>query len=192
MSQLPSEDRRALLELARRAIVEAVRSGRRLEVPIPTGRLAECAGAFVTLRWRGRLRGCIGQVEPTEPLASTVARCAVAAAQEDPRFDPASPEELPELEIEISVLSLLEPIRPEEVEVGKHGLLVSRAGLRGLLLPQVATEYGWSRERFLEETCAKAGLDRGAWKDPATRMEAFTAEVFAEADFRVEQRAQAS
>jgi len=192
MSRLPSEERRVLLGLARRAIVEAVRHGRVPEVPSPTGRLSQHSGAFVTLHCRGRLRGCIGQVEPAYPLANTVTRCAVAAAQEDPRFDLVRPEELSELEIEISILSPLEPIRPEQIEVGVHGLMVSRGGLRGLLLPQVATQYGWTREHFLEETCVKAGLERNAWKDSATRIEAFTAEVFSEADFRAEQRAQAS
>jgi AmmeMemoRadiSam system protein A len=192
MSPLPSEERRALLELARRAIVETVQARPAPEVSRVSLALGERAGAFVSLHLRGRLRGCIGQVEPVEALAEAVARCAVAAAVEDPRFEPVSPGELADLEIEISILSPLTPIQPEEIEVGKHGLLVTRDRMRGLLLPQVATQYHWPRERFLEEACRKAGLERDAWKDPASRIEAFTAEVFSEADFRDERRARAS
>ncbi len=192
MSPLPSEERRALLELARHAIVEAVHHSRPLEVFPPTPVLAEPAGAFVSLHRQGRLRGCIGQVEPVESLVSSVARCAVAAALEDPRFEPLRAEEIADLEIEISILSRPAPVQPGAIEVGKHGLLVTRARMRGLLLPQVATQYQWSRERFLEEACRKAGLEKDAWKDPATRIEVFTAEVFSEADFRGEHRARAS
>jgi len=192
MSPLCSEDRRALLDLARRTIVEAVCHGRAPEDPSPTGALAEPSGAFVTLRWRGRLCGCIGQVGLYESLADTVVRCAIGAALEDPRFGPVSADEVPELGIEISVLSPLEPIQPEAVEVGRHGLMVSQGELRGVLLPQVAAEYGWTRERFLEEVCAKAGLKPGTWKDSGTRLLAFTAEVFSEADFNSQRQAQAS
>jgi AmmeMemoRadiSam system protein A len=192
MSPLLNAERRILLALARRAIIEAVVNNRLLEVPPPVGALARPSGAFVSLHRHGRLRGCIGQIEPADSLAVTVARCAVSAAVEDPRFYPVTPEELGELEIEISILSPLQLIQPEQIEVGKHGLLVTRGRMRGLLLPQVATQYRWTRERFLEETCYKAGLERDDWKDPAARVEAFTAEVFSEADLRSEQRAQAS
>lgn len=191
MSPLPSDERRALLELARQAIVEAVHHGRRPEVSLSTPLLAQPAGAFVSLHRQGRLRGCIGQVEPVEPLVGTVVRCAVAAALEDPRFEPVHAEEIADLEIEISILSRPAPIQPGAIEVGKHGLLVTRARMRGLLLPQVATQYQWSPGRFLEEACRKAGLERDAWRDPATRLEAFTAEVFSEAEFRTERRARA-
>ena len=192
MSSLPNAERRALLALARRAIVEAVVNNRLLEIPSPAGALARPSGAFVTLHHHGRLRGCIGQIEPVDSLAATVARCAVSAALEDPRFHPVTPEELGELEIEVSILSPLQPIRPEQIEVGTHGLIVTRGRMRGLLLPQVATQYCWTRERFLEETCVKAGLERDDWKDPAARIDAFTAEVFSEAELRSEQEAQAS
>ncbi len=192
MSPLPNEERLVLLELARRAIVETVRARPLPAVPPVSLALRERAGAFVSLHLRGRLRGCIGQVEPVEALAEAVARCAVAAAVEDSRFEPVTPGELAELEIEISILSPLTPIQPEEIEVGKHGLLVTRERTRGLLLPQVATQYHWPRERFLEEVCRKAGLERDAWKDPASRIEAFTAEVFSEADFQGERHARAS
>lgn len=192
MSPLPSEQRRALLDVARRAIVEAVHHRPLPEVPRAAPELMKPCGAFVSLHLRGRLRGCIGQVEAIEPLVAAVARCAVAAAVEDPRFDPVGPEEVPDLEIEISVLSPHHPIRPEEIEVGTHGLIVTQAWLRGLLLPQVAVEYRWSRERFLEETCRKAGLDGDAWKESDTQIEAFTAEVFSEANLPDKHRAQAS
>jgi len=186
MSPLANAERRELLALARRAIEAAVQRRLPAEPPFTSVALAQPSGAFVSLHQRGRLRGCIGQIEASQPLADTVIRCAAAAALEDPRFSPVAPDEVPTLEIEISVLSPLVPIRPEEIEVGKHGLLVSRGWLRGLLLPQVATEFHWTRERFLQETCHKAGLDADAWQDPAAKVEAFTAEVFSEADIRVQ------
>ena len=188
MSLLCSEDRRALLDLARHAVVEAVCHGRVLEFPPPSGALAAPGRAFVTLHRSGRLCGCIGQVVTSDSLAATVVRCAIGAATKDPRFRPVRPEELAELEIELSVLSPLEPIQPETIQVGQHGLMVARDQLRGVLLPQVAVEHRWTRDRFLEETCAKAGLPPDAWKDPATRVMAFTAEVFSEAEFRAQRQ----
>lgn len=141
------------------------------------------AGAFVTLHRGPRLRGCIGQISGSEPLVEVVAYCAKAAALEDPRFHPVRPDEVASLEIEISVLSPLEDITPEQIVAGKHGLLVSRGWQRGVLLPQVATQFNWNAERFLEETCVKAGLSPGAWKDAETHIQAFTAEVFSESEF---------
>ena len=169
-----------MLRLARRAIVEGVVHHRLLEETSASPSLAQHAGAFVTLHQLGRLRGCIGHIEATEPLADTVMRCAVSAALHDPRFDPVCSEEIPDLEIEISILTPPENTRPEDIEIGRHGLLISRGWQRGLLLPQVATEHGLSRERFLEETCRKAALPLDAWKDPATEIRAFTCEVFSE------------
>ena len=192
MSPLPSTERRELLTLARRAIEAAVHRRPPPELSFASPPLAAPCGAFVSLHQRGRLRGCIGHIDASQPLAVTVARCAVAAALEDPRFSPVTPDEVPGLEIEISVLSPVVPIRPEEVEVGKHGLLVSCGWQRGLLLPQVATQFHWTRERFLQETCNKAGLLADAWKDPSTKIEAFTAEVFSEAEIRAEHPARAS
>jgi AmmeMemoRadiSam system protein A len=191
MSPLPSDERRALLEVARRAIRDAVEHGRRPELPERSPDLPR-GGVFVTLHQGKRLRGCIGMIEMAAPLEASVAHCAVAAAMEDPRFAPVRREEIPGLTIEISLLSPPAPIEPEAVVAGRHGLIVSRGYRRGLLLPQVAPEQSWSAERFLEETCAKAGLERDAWRDPETRVEAFTAEVFSEADFRAENRARAS
>ncbi len=169
-----------MLDLARRAILAAT-----LGKEIPEGEpssavLKKPSGAFVSLHKGGRLRGCIGYILPGKALWQTVRDCALAAAFEDPRFDIVQAEELPELEIEISVLSGFEPIRPEEIRVGTHGLMVTQGPFRGLLLPQVATQYRWNVEQFLEETCLKAGLRPDAWKDPATRIEAFTALVFSE------------
>ncbi len=180
MSQLSEEDRRTLLALARRAIVEAVTHGRLLEEPLPGGVLGRLAGAFVTLHQSGRLRGCIGRVEAAEPLADTVVCCAIGAALHDPRFDPVRRDELERLEIEISILTPPIAIRPGEIEVGLHGLVVSRGPFRGLLLPQVAVEHELTPERFLEEACRKAGLTPGAWRDAETEIYAFTCEIFAE------------
>ena len=191
MSPLHNDDRRALLGIARRAVIEAVERQRLLEVAPLAGALANPSGVFVTLRRRQRLRGCIGQLEAVEAIGQAVARCAMAAALDDPRFDPVLPIELVELEIEISAISRPERISLEEIEVGRHGLMVTRGYQRGLLLPQVALEFRWTRERFLEETCVKGGMERRAWKDPAIRIEAFTAEVFSEIDLRVEPRVRA-
>ncbi|MFZ0878288.1 MAG: AmmeMemoRadiSam system protein A [Candidatus Acidiferrales bacterium] len=184
MPPLGSDDRRTLLEIARRAVTLAIQKRERLRVDIPPGILSEPAGAFVTLQRHKRLRGCIGRLAPSEPLAQVVADSAMSAALEDPRFEPLRPEELADVEIEISVLSKFAPIAREEVQPGTHGLVIQRGNLRGLLLPQVASEYNWSRERFLEETCVKAGLPRDAWRDGATQISGFTAEVFSEEDFR--------
>ncbi len=191
MSSLGRSERRTLLEVARQAVRQAVEQGRALEILPPPGILSQPAGAFVTLRRGGQLRGCIGQLEAIEPMVQVVAHCAMAAALEDPRFEPLSPDELPSIEIEVSVLSALWPLRPEEIDVGKHGLLISLGGTRGVLLPQVAAEHRWTRERFLEETCTKGGLERHAWKNPATRIQGFTAEVFSEADAVLESKKQA-
>lgn len=181
-----------MLDLARRALSEAVLHQKVLEFPSPIGLLAQPAGAFVTIHRQGRLRGCLGYVEPHMPLAEVVARMAIAVCQDDPRFAPVRAEELNDLEIEVSVLSPLAPVTPEQIVVGRHGLVVKQGPFRGLLLPQVATQYHWSPERFLEETCAKAGLPRDAWKEASTQIEAFTAEVFSEADYPSHHHARAS
>jgi len=184
MSSLPNPKKCALLEVARRALKLAVERGEFLENLPPDQEhdedLAQPAGAFVTLRSRGRLRGCIGQLPSGIPLIVVVAYCARAAALEDPRFDPVRPEELAEIDIEISVLSNPEDVTPEQIEIGRHGLVVSKAGQRGLLLPQVAVQFGWDAKRFLEETCVKGGLDRNAWTESSTRVQAFAAEIFTE------------
>jgi AmmeMemoRadiSam system protein A len=121
-------------------------------------------------------------MDSSTALAETVVECAINSALQDPRFRPVGAEELARLRIEISVLSESGPIVPEDIEVGVHGLLVTCGTNRGLFLPQVAVERGWSRERFFKETCCKAGITSDAWRDPETRLFAFTAEVFSEAD----------
>jgi AmmeMemoRadiSam system protein A len=179
MLQLTDADEHRLLELARTALEEAVRFGSLSKVAAPSGALATPCGAFVTLYRGTRLRGCIGHIEAHRPLYTTVRQCARAAALDDPRFEPVAPEELPSLRLEISILSPMVDIAPEQVEVGRHGLLISRGAQRGLLLPQVAVEWNWDREQFLEETCMKAGLLRNAWQHGA-RIQAFTAQVLKE------------
>lgn len=177
---LSEADQRILLELARKAIREAVLH-RKLPDAVPQeGVLSERCGVFVTLHVRGRLQGCIGVTGPSESLGEAVVRCAVSAALEDPRFAPMKEPQLEEMSIEISLLSPLEPILPEAIEMGRHGLLVVNHAQRGLLLPKVATEHGLTREQFLEETCRKAGLRREAWKYPETRIFGFTCEVFSD------------
>jgi len=140
------------------------------------------AGAFVTLRTRsGDLRGCIGSIRAMEPLFKAVASSAVSAAFRDPRFTPVKADELPRLELEISVMGPIEPVRDEgDIEIGRDGLIISRGRQAGLLLPQVASEYGWDRQTFLDQTCQKAGLPHGCWRLPETRIEKFSAEVFCE------------
>jgi AmmeMemoRadiSam system protein A len=177
---LSDEDRRSLLAHARQAIFETVSCLKFPDLPPATGPLADPSGAFVTLRCRGKLRGCIGRTDAAHVLAETVVQCAITAALQDPRFNPLRMEELTELEIEISVVSEPWPVRLEEIELGIHGIVVCRGANRGLLLPQVALEHNWSATQFLEAACRKAGLEAGAWRDPETKLFAFAAEVFSE------------
>ena len=180
MSPLSSDERRRLLEIARSSIVASVSRRFNLEVGPVVGTLADPRGAFVTLRSRGKLRGCVGQPESRDPLAETVARCAALAALEDDRFPPVVAEEIPDLLIEISVLSPPQPILTEQIEIGRHGLFIICGRSRGLLLPQVAVEHHLSTEQFLAETCRKAGLPRDTWKLPSAQIFGFTAEIFGE------------
>jgi AmmeMemoRadiSam system protein A len=172
------EERELLLRLAHRSI-ELALEGRSVDLTSPTAHLAEPRGAFTTLHLEGELRGCIGFVLPIQSLYAAVAESARAAALDDPRFQPVTPAEAPHLKIEISVLSPLQPIRPEEVVVGRHGLVATQGNRRGLLLPQVPIEWKWDRETFLSQTCLKAGLPADAWQHGA-QLQGFTAEVFGE------------
>lgn len=142
-------------------------------------------GAFVTITERGALRGCIGHVAADRDLGSVVRAMTVAAAQDDPRFAPVAPDELPYLALEISVLSeathLPPPVQPSQIVVGRHGLVVRAAHHVGLLLPQVATDYQWGPEAFLAAACRKAGLAPDGWRDPSTEVFTFQADVFREA-----------
>ncbi|MCU1384350.1 MAG: AMMECR1-domain protein [Acidobacteria bacterium] len=174
-----AHDRQLLLQLAREAIAAHVGAAP-AHVPGAAGVLAQPGGAFVTLHKDGDLRGCIGHIEPTEPLGRVVPRCAVAAASTDPRFPPMAADELDAIDIEISLLGPLEPVTDAaDVIVGRHGLVVERGWQRGLLLPQVATEWGWDADAFLAHTCQKAGLPRDAWQKGA-KVWRFEAEVFGE------------
>lgn len=180
MPCLSDTDRRALLELARKAVREAVLHRKVLDVIPREGIFSERRGVFVTLHVRGRLQGCIGVTEPSESLGEAVVRCAVSAALEDPRFAPMKEPQLEEMSIEISLLSPLQPILPEAIEIGRHGIMVVNHANRGLLLPKVATEHRLTREQFLEETCRKAGLPRQAWKDAETSIFGFICEVLSD------------
>jgi len=179
-----SEDEKAtLLRIAKSSVEAAVRGApQKTETP-PYERLHEKRGAFVTLKKQGQLRGCIGYVLPVKPLYQAVSDVAVSAALRDPRFPPVTPEELNELEYEISVLTVPRKIKNiEEIIPGRHGLIIKRGYFEGLLLPQVATEYGWDRETFLKHTCLKAGLEPDCYLHPDTEIYVFEAEVFNEAD----------
>ena len=179
-SELSQDERASLVALAHHSIA-AFFDEQRISFDPPTAHLAQPRGVFTTLYLDGQLRGCVGYIYPVESLYRTVAETARAAAFEDTRFYPVTADEVPNLKVHLSVLSPLRVIQPDEVEIGRHGLLVSMGGRRGLLLPQVATEHGWDRETFLEQTCYKAGLPATAWKMGAT-LEAFTAETFGDPD----------
>ena len=179
-AEYSNDERRLLLKLAHDALDAAVNQ-RELSLPVFPPHLSEPRGAFTTIYREGELRGCVGYVLPVVPLHRTVAESAKAAALDDMRFNPVTPEEVPQLEVVLSILSPLVPIRPEQVEVGRHGLVLTLGLRRGLLLPQVPIEHGWDRETFLSQTCHKAGLPLDAWQHGAT-IEAFTAEVFGDRD----------
>jgi len=177
---LTSEEKKYLRDLAFDTIAEGLglESGRADLTPA-SERMEEKLGAFVTLKKNGQLRGCIGNVVGDAPLRKTVGKMAASAAFEDPRFPPVTKREFGELEIEISILSPLEEVSDLEAIVpGRHGLLIRNAWRSGLLLPQVATEWGWDRETFLDHTCQKAGLPGNCWQEPQTQVFWFQAEVF--------------
>ena len=180
---LTPTQRQLLLSIARRSI-EAVLDGRRPELDTANFDevLTRPSGAFVSLHTHaGDLRGCIGSIHAVAPLCQAVSSNAINAAFRDPRFFPVTRDELATLHVEISVMSPIEKVTDvAAIEVGRHGLIVSRGGRAGLLLPQVATEYGWDRDTFLGHTCRKAGLPADAWQTPGTTIETFSAEVFGE------------
>ncbi len=181
MSEFLNEDqKRYLLGLAREAVTSEVQSGRTIKAETKDPVLLAERGVFVTLKVKGELRGCIGYPLPHKPLAEAVAEMAVAAATQDYRFKPLEASELPNLDIEISVLTLPRPVKDvREVAVGKHGIIVSKGHYKGLLLPQVPTEYNWDLETYLRHGCLKAGLAENEWKKGAM-IEVFEAQVFSE------------
>jgi uncharacterized protein len=173
------EERRILLGVAHQSILSAFTG--RAPGAACSPHLSDPRGVFTTLYLDGDLRGCVGYAMPIAPLYRAVSETARAAAFEDSRFLPVTEEEAPRLEVSLSVLSRLFPVQAEQVEVGRHGLVICLGARRGLLLPQVPVEYDWDRETFLEQTCRKAGLPIDAWQKGAT-LEAFTAEVFGDGD----------
>lgn len=172
-------DRRLLLEIAREAIAAHVHR-RPMPDVAPAALHERCAGVFVTLHRAGELRGCIGHLETDAALPRVVVQCAIGACSADTRFPPVSLVEVEQLHIEISLLGPLETITAsQEIEVGRHGLVVEQGRRRGLLLPQVAAERRWDPDTFLSQTCRKAGLPPDAWKRGASIWR-FGAEVFGE------------
>ena len=172
-ADLPEDALSALLGYAA-DVVNAAVLGRGAPDAPAAPELGECRGVFVSLHRRGRLRGCLGHILPDRPLSEVTADMAAAVTCEDPRFRPVRPDELDGLEVEVSVLSVLSPIEPEAVVVGRHGLLIRRGRAAGLLLPQVATEHGLDRAAFLEALCQKAMLAPGAWRAADAELLAFT------------------
>ncbi|MGA2384762.1 MAG: AmmeMemoRadiSam system protein A [Gemmatimonadales bacterium] len=166
----------ALLELARQTVVASV-EGRALPRVPDLLELTWPRGVFVSLHRQGELRGCLGHLEADIPIGEATRRMAVATSRDDPRFLPVTPDELGDLEVEVSVLSPFERIRPEDVVPGRDGLLIRRGPRSGVLLPQVATEHRWDRVTFLRAVCQKAALPSEAWQDAATELWAFRAQV---------------
>jgi len=182
---LTDNEKILLLKTAREAI-RAKLAKTKPEYPDPTPLLREKCGAFVTLHKAGKLRGCIGHIEAFDPLFDTVIEVSLASAFSDPRFPSVEMNELASLEIEISALSPLRRIHDlNEIKTGIHGIMLKRGNYSGLLLPQVAIEYGWDRRTFLTHTCQKAGLPGDCWKSRDTEIEIFSAIVFIERDFNL-------
>ena len=184
MSNLSEAARRELLSIARRCLQAAAGGAPAPEINCEIPELAGPGGCFVTYKNAGRLRGCIGCFESPGPLCATVAEYARTSATQDYRFaaSPITPEELPQIDIEVSVLSPREKIEnPLDLELGVHGIYIEKGGRSGCFLPQVATEHNMSKERFLSECCAgKAGLPPEAWRDPDVDVHVFTAEIISE------------
>ncbi len=178
---LTAQDKIDLLQHARNTLELRLSGGEAaMDMTDSSPALGAHRGAFVTLHLGGQLRGCIGTFRASQPLSRVVGQMAVSAALHDPRFPPVRWDELAAVEIEISALTPLVPVSdPATIEVGRHGIYITRGHNSGVLLPQVALEWGWDREEFLEQTCRKAGLPRDAWQRGAT-IELFEAEVFSE------------
>ena len=182
---LSKDQRKKLLNIARKSIETYLKTGEKIKIKESDPILSEELGSFVTLHEAGQLRGCIGNMVGNQPLYLTVRDMAVEAATGDPRFSPVKFTELKNIEIEISVLSVLEKVdSSDKIELGKHGVILRRGFNSGVFLPQVATETGWTKEEFLSNLCAhKAGLEPNAWKDKSTEIFIFTAEVFSEKEY---------
>lgn len=186
-NMLSEKQKKRLIEIARESIKSVLKGKKIPSFDTDDEELRRENGAFVTLKINNNLRGCIGHIVADSPLYKTISEMAVQSAFGDPRFPKLKKEELERIEIEISVLSKLKKIDDvKEIEVGKHGLLMRKGFYSGLLLPQVATEYGWDRKTFLEHTCQKAGLPKDTWRDKDTEIYIFTAEVFSESELKDE------
>jgi AmmeMemoRadiSam system protein B/AmmeMemoRadiSam system protein A len=180
---LTQEEKRTLLNIAKTTIESRIKNQNLPKFDIRSDTLREKRGAFVTLHKHGSLRGCIGNIHGNKPLYLTIEEMAIASAFNDPRFKPVTEGEIKDLDIEISVLTPLRKIdNVEDIQVGKHGIYIEKGYYSGLLLPQVATEYRWDMTTFLEQTCNKAGLPKGAWKDKDTRIYIFSADIFSEGE----------
>jgi AmmeMemoRadiSam system protein A len=181
--ELNAHEKKALLAIARQAIVQGVETGQEYVEPREERALNQRNGCFVTIKQNGQLRGCIGNFQSELPLFREVAQMAQASASKDPRFYPLKEEDLDNFSLEISVLSpLLKVEDVEEIEVGRHGIYIEKSFYRGVLLPQVATEHGWDRLTFLRQTCVKAGLPTDAWQAEDADIYVFSAQVFGEED----------
>lgn len=179
-NKLTPAQQKTLLQLAREAISFYLKTEETLEKDIPDKSLLDKRGAFVTLKVKGELRGCIGYTIPYKSLYATIIDAAVSAASSDPRFQPLTAEELPETKIEISVLTPPRPVKNIlEIKVGTHGIIISKGPNKGLLLPQVPEEWNWDLEAYLEHGCLKAGLKKDEWKKDV-KIEIFSAQVFSE------------
>ena len=180
--RLTHPEKVALVDIARAAILNHLThsSAPAADENTLTDALKQLSGAFVSLHIGDELRGCIGSIYAEEPLTDIVAHMAVKAATQDQRFAPMMASDLNKVDIEISVLSELSFIDPEKVQVGLHGLLLSKGSRRGLLLPQVPEQYGWTQEQYLDQLCIKAGLPEKSWKESDCRLQMFTADVFSE------------
>jgi AmmeMemoRadiSam system protein B/AmmeMemoRadiSam system protein A len=179
--ELTEAEKKELLKIARTSIEQHLNQKPLTSFSVTSDKLKEKCGVFVTIKKHGELRGCIGYIEGVAPLYKAVSEMAIAAATKDPRFPPVNKNELPHISLEITILSPLKKITDiNEIEIGKHGLVIKRGYNQGLLLPQVATEYGWDRETFLEHTCWKAGLPDNAWKDPKTEIYIFSGIIISE------------
>lgn len=183
--EISIDQKRRLLQLARNSIVHYFQNQTPLELkPEPTDPLLSShSGAFVTLHLNGDLRGCVGLIMADVPLHKTICEMACKAAFEDDRFSPLNENELPLVDLEISIMSTIAPLQNKhDIEIGKTGLIVRKGSNQGLLLPQVAEEWNWSVDQFLSETCYKAGLPRYAWQQDGINIFYFTATVFGEKD----------
>ena len=182
-TELNAQEKKALLSIAREAIIRVVKTGEEYIEPREEKRLNQRNGCFVTIKQNDELRGCIGNFQSELPLFKEVSKMAAASATQDPRFYPLQEGDLDNFSLEISVLSPLQKIDEiDEIEVGKHGIYLEKGFHRGVLLPQVATEYQWDRDTFLQQTCLKAGLSTHAWQAEDTEIYIFSAQIFGEKD----------